>query len=231
MNEHGEGRLSARPAHGANGAVVRKDAGLRELGLGTGRDGLVLVPSKALTAPAPLIVGLHGAGGDGGSCIARLQGVAAERGVIVLAPDSRGATWDVLQGGFGPDVSFIDRCLGMVFEENSIDPKRIAIEGFSDGASYALSLGITNGDLFRTIIALSPGFAAAAGAHGKPRVWISHGTEDRVLPIDGTSRRLAPALERSGFNMRYTEFEGGHTAPAWLTKAAVDWWLGADEDV
>jgi len=34
--------------------------------------------------------------------------------------------------------------------------------GFSDGASYALSVGITNGDLFTHVIAFSPGFVAPA---------------------------------------------------------------------
>ncbi|MGZ4788523.1 MAG: hypothetical protein ACXVZX_08375 [Terriglobales bacterium] len=39
-----------------------------------------------------------------------------------------------------------------------MDPARIAIGGFSDGASYALTIGITNGRLFTHIVAFSPGF-------------------------------------------------------------------------
>jgi phospholipase/carboxylesterase len=34
----------------------------------------------------------------------------------------------------------------------------VALGGFSDGASYALSLDLTNGDLFASLIAFSPGF-------------------------------------------------------------------------
>jgi phospholipase/carboxylesterase len=173
-----------------------------------------------------LVVSFHGAGGSGESGIARLQSAAGEHDFIVVAPDSRGPTWDAVGGSFGPDVAFIERALERVFDDYEVDPSLVAVEGFSDGATYALSLGISNGDLFKTILAFSPGFSAAAGATGEPRVWISHGTEDRVLPIDSTSRRLAPALVRSGFKVRYTEFEGGHTTPRWMTAAACKWWLG-----
>jgi phospholipase/carboxylesterase len=37
--------------------------------------------------------------------------LADEAGVILLAPESRGRTWDVLVGGYGPDVEFIGRAL------------------------------------------------------------------------------------------------------------------------
>jgi hypothetical protein len=55
---------------------------------------------------------------------------------------------------------------------------------FSDGASYALTLGLTNGDLLDSVLAFSPGFAAPMVTHGAPRVSISHSDDDRVLPID-----------------------------------------------
>lgn len=225
-----EGRLHARPSKGVPAGVTTR--GLHPLGLGVDRDGLVYVPSckEALRAPLPLVLSLHGAGGSAASAVGRLQQLADDAGFLVLAPDSRGPTWDVLQGGFGPDARFIDEALGHVFQNYAVDPGRVAIEGFSDGASYALSLGITNGDLFGAIIALSPGSAAAGGSQGSPKVWISHGTEDRVLSIDATSRRLATALERSGFHLRYTEFKGGHTAPEWLTAAAIKWWLASEEE-
>ena len=39
-----------------------------------------------------------------------------------------------------------------------VDRQRVCASGFSDGASYALSLGAANGDLFTHIAAFSPGF-------------------------------------------------------------------------
>ena len=219
------GRIWARPP--LDRPAEPGPQGLRPLDLGEERDGLLYVP-RLRRSHVPLVVAFHGAGRDARSCIDGLQDIADDHGFIILAPDSRGPTWDAIRGAFGPDSTFIDRALEQVFRHYPIDDKAIAVEGFSDGASYALSLGITNGDLFSTIIALSPGSAAAAASRGSPQVWISHGTKDPVLPIDGTSRRLVPALDRSGFHLRYTEFEGGHETPEWLTKAAIRWWLGSD---
>lgn len=76
-----------------------------------------------------------------------------------------------------------DEALAHTFEHYTVDPSRVAIGGFSDGASYALSLGLGNGDLFRHIIAFSPGFAVPPRQLGSPRIFMSHGTKDRVLPI------------------------------------------------
>jgi phospholipase/carboxylesterase len=83
------------------------------------------------------------------------------------------------------------------FARCAIDRNRLAIGGFSDGASYALSLGLANGDVFNYIIAFSPGFIVRAQARGRignnnevqiPLVYIAHGTADKVLPIASTSR-------------------------------------------
>lgn len=104
-----------------------------------------------------------------------------------------------------------------------MDPARLAITGFSDGASYALSLGLTNGDLFSRVLAFSPGFAAPADRQGAPRIFISHGTADAVLPIDRCSRRIVPRLEQAGYDVTYVEFDGPHTVPPEIQRAAVDW--------
>ncbi len=115
----------------------------------------------------------------------------------------REQTWDVIAGGYGPDVAYIDRALEQTFSRYNVDPTRIAIGGFSDGASYALSLGVTNGDLFTHVVAFSPGFMAPAGQHGSPMLFISHGTQDRVLPIEACSRKIVPRFKRAGLYDAY----------------------------
>ncbi len=201
--------------------------GTTPLGLARGRDGLVHVPAAATSRPAPLVVVLHGAGSSASAAMVLLEDLADAHGLVLLAPDSRGSTWDVIRGGFGPDVTFIDRALEHVFAHPSIDPARVALAGFSDGASYALSLGIGNGDLFTHLIAFSPGFAAPAAQVGRPRVFATHGIGDSVLPIDRCSRRLVPALRAGGYDVTYEEFAGGHTVPSELGRGAVEWLLGS----
>ena len=219
-------RLSSRPS-GRSGSGSAQ-AGLHHLGLGRERDGVLFIPpGLRADRPAPLILSLHGAGGRGSSIASAGLLEAAERlGAVVLAPDSRGPTWDVLMGGFGSDVDFIDAALDGVFDEVAVDPRRLIVSGFSDGASYALSLGLGNGDLFSHVIAFSPGFMAPDARRGNPPLFISHGTGDRVLNIDACSRSLVPILEQAGYRVTYAEFDGGHEVPRSVLRSALEW-LGA----
>src|SRR5918911_5524024 len=111
---------------------------------------------------------LHGAGGDAQGGLFPFVDRADAAGLLLVAPESRGPTWDVIRDSYGPDVEFIDRALSVVFSRYAVDPSHLAVGGFSDGASYALSLGLTNGDLFTHVLAFSPGFAAPAGHQGAP---------------------------------------------------------------
>jgi phospholipase/carboxylesterase len=211
------GRLSARPGRVGTPGPVRE----RALGLASGRDGRLQVPAAYRPdRPAPLAVMLHGAGSAGQRQVDRFREQADATGTILLAPDSRAATWDVLVSDYGPDVAFLDRALSSVFGSYAVDPARVAIGGFSDGASYALCLGIANGDLFGHVLAFSPGFAAPPAQHGAPRFYVSHGTRDDVLPIGRCSRRLVPMLRGAGYEVTYREFDGGHAVPPELAAEA-----------
>jgi phospholipase/carboxylesterase len=216
-----EARLLARPATPSRDPL---GPGLHDLGLDGARDGKLHVPHGLDPArPAPLIIMLHGAGGTADQVVPMLAAAGEESGSVVLAPDSRARrSWDVIHGGYGPDILFIDRALQHVFSHVAIDPGRLAIAGFSDGGSYALSVGLSNGDLFSDILAFSPGFAAPAAIIGRPRIFISHGTRDEILPIDRCGRRLSRELARSGYDVDYREFAGGHVVPPELVDAAVD---------
>ena len=128
-------------------------------------------------------------------------------------------------GAFGPDVAFINQALGWTFERYAVDAESVAVAGFSDGASYALSLGLANGDLFGQVMAFSPGFIAPAPTQGHPRLFISHGTADTVLPIDQCSRRIVPRLQRADYDVTYQEFDGPHTVPPEIAQLATAWFL------
>ena len=215
-----EGRLVARPAQPSGTPPV----GLQPLGLDGDRDGFLYVPKGyQVNQPAPLVLMLHGAGGNASGGLTPFQHLADEKGLILLAVDSRHQTWDVIRGGYGPDIAFIDQALDQTLSRYAIDPTHIAVEGFSDGASYALSLGITNGDLFTHVIAFSPGFMAPREQRGKPHLFISHGKWDNVLPIDRCSRRIVPQVQRAGYDVVYREFNGFHTVPNAIASEALDW--------
>lgn len=220
----GNSRLSARPAK-AKGSI---EAGLHPLGLRSERDALLYVPEAAAKFKrAPLVVSLHGAGRDAQRAIELLHSLSDEHGFLLLAPASEGVTWDVIQSSYGPDIAFLDRSLARVFELRSVDAGRVAIAGFSDGASYALSVGLSNGDFFGAILGFSPGFIIPGVFTGRPPIFISHGTIDPILPIDQCSRRIVPALKRSGYRVTYREFEGKHTLPPEVAAEAMRWFMKA----
>ncbi|HYP02857.1 MAG TPA: PHB depolymerase family esterase [Pyrinomonadaceae bacterium] len=220
------GRLLARPSH----VEWSEHAGRQTLGLDTLRDGLLYVPAgHGRDRPAPLVLMLHGAGGNAEQGLGLVRQLADEFGFVVLAPESRRKTWDVIYRSYGADVAFIDRALGRVFSRCNINPQSVAIGGFSDGASYALSLGLTNGDLFTHVIAFSPGFMAPASRQGKPRLFISHGTQDSVLPVERCSRRITQQVESAGYELRYREFDGAHAVPHEIAREAVDWFVSTHD--
>lgn len=190
------------------------------------RDGYLYVPATTQVGrSSPLVLLLHGAGEDARDGLALLRGQADAGGLILLALPSRGPTWDLIlgRGRYGPDVAAIDRALGQTFSLYAVDPSRVAVGGYSDGASYALSLGLANGDLFTHVLAFSPGFMAPGSRSGSPRIFVSHGIRDRWLPIDSCSRRIVPQLERTGYEVRYREFDGPHVVPSGVGREAAGW--------
>lgn len=218
-----QGRLRPRASADTN----RLSAGTSPLGFASGRDGWLHVPPHAETEPLPLLLLLHGAGGGGYDMIERMRARADQDHVVLLAPDSRAGTWDVLEGGgFSWDIEFIERALAHAFASLRIDRTRTGTAGFSDGATYALSLGIINGDFFTHAAAFAPGSIAGEERRGHPRVFITHGTADPVLPIDQTSRRIVPWLVDHGYTVSYHEHAGGHTMSAAGVDLMYSWFTG-----
>lgn len=216
------GQLLARPTP----ITAAAPTGLQPLHLDGRWDGLLYIPpGYQPEQPAPLAVLLHGAGGAAAHGLGLLRDQADTHGIILFAPDSHQSTWDVIVHQYGPDVAFIDQALTNLFQHYAIDPNRLAVGGFSDGASYALSLGIINGDLFTHVLAFSPGFIAPTMQQGKPCFFISHGLHDEVLPINFCSRRIVPQLRQAGYEVQYREFDGPHTIPPNIVHDAIAWWL------
>jgi|SRR5882724_548846 len=221
--EAGEaGRLKARPGKPAQ--VVKP--GVSDLGLAQGRDGSLYVPASYDPAkPMPLLLMLHGALGRTPPTRA-FSRMASDTGMIVVEPDARKHTWDFDFSGAGADLAFLDRALAWAFARVNVDPRRLALGGFSDGGSYTLSAGLANGDLFTHLLAFSPGFMQPPGRQGKPAIWVSHGRQDEILPVETSRDRLVPQLKQWGYTVRYREFDGPHGITPEVAKEAFHWFIG-----
>jgi phospholipase/carboxylesterase len=233
-NPAGRKKLSTDPASAGLAARPRNPSlpvppGLTRLELTPGAyDALLYVPrSYVPERPLPLLLLLHGARGGAKGVIAPMTALAEAAGIIILAPEARGRTWDIVLGGFGADITAIDEGLDWTFERCAVDRKHVAIGGFSDGASYALSVGMANGDLFTHILAFSPGFMEPPAIVGRPAIFVSHGTGDNILPIDSSSRVFVPNLKSAGYRVRYHEFDGPHAVPPEIAREALEWFTGS----
>ena len=203
----------------------RAQPGRRAFGLGGARDGYLSVPPNYSPGrPVPFILMLHGARG-GSAALTSFCESAAKEGIAVAVPESRGLTWDRIKGSFGPDIAYLDRVLAETFDRIAVDPRRLAIAGFSDGGSYSLSVGLANGDLFSHVIAYSPAFVAAPIRSGKPPIFITHGAKDPVLSVNFTDN-MVRQLKAAGYNVEYKGFSGGHFIPPDLVKESFRWVAG-----
>jgi len=220
------GRMSFRP--GAAPVAAPLPPGRHGLSFAEGREAVLVVPEGLPTnAPLPLLVMFHGAGGEANRVLPHLVPHARARRFLLLAPQSTHPTWDIVIGGHGPDLQRLDGALAEVASHFRIDPLRLAFAGFSDGGSYALSVGLTNGDVASHLIGLSAGFMNTFSQSGAPRVFLGHGRSDRQLPIETSAHVHARKLLESGYDVTLQPFDGDHAIVPWVVARAIEFFLEA----
>ena len=182
-------QVSPQAAPAAQSMPVRKP---RVLALPD--EAIAYIPSTAGTR-APLLVLLHGAGRRADQMIEYLTVEADERGIVLLAPTSSGATWDTVSRAQQPpsldsmlanslahrfstsrDAARVEAAIAALGKTIPVDRSRTVLAGFSDGATFALAMGLSRDHPFFAVIAWSPGIAIETSrpARGR-RVFVSHG--------------------------------------------------------
>lgn len=206
-------------AHAGSVGPPRCGVGEHELRLATGRRALMRVTPPGSTKRRGLLLALHGAGSGGApGGLWAFRSVWKTPGLVLVAPAAAGSGWTLERR----DVAFVDRALGRAFARCPIDPRRVAVGGFSSGAGMALWLGLTNGDLFSSVVALSPGGSLPTRRVGRrPRVFLAHGRADSVIPIEHGGDRVARELRADGYRVSYRRFAGGHRVRPELARAFV----------
>lgn len=200
--------------------------GRHSIGIAEERDAILYVPEGIDPGVAtPLLVMFHGGGGSADKVLPFIEPHAERNGFLLLAPQSIYPTWDIVIGGNGPDLERLNLALAEVASRYLLDPEHFGFAGFSDGGSYTLSVGVTNGDLVTHLIVFSAGFMSVFMQEGAPRVFITHGLQDEQLPIETGGRSHAEKLKAAGYDVTYLEFNGNHSIQPPMVELAMDFFL------
>jgi predicted esterase len=181
-------------------------------------------PSYSPSHAAPLVILFHGGGGRGDVMLAAFASRLDAMGAVGLAPDSVLETWDMFgpQDLFKSDIPFVNEVLDQTFDRCAIDTTRVTLLGFSDGASYALTVGISNADQLRSIVAFSPGTYSIDHPHGTTAVFTAHGNADPYFSAEDATT-IDTQLRARNFYVTHDEFAGGHEVPDTVADDAFEW--------
>lgn len=176
--------------------------------MGAERTYYTFVPEK-LTAPAPLLLLLHGSGRDGMSQIDEWKGLAEKEGIVLVAPDSANSReWSMNTDG----PEFLHEVVEAVRAKHSIDNSRLYIFGHSAGAVFALYMGVMESRYFAAAAvhagAIAEDFYPTLDlAKRKIPITIWVGTEDPYFKP--TLVKAAQAeLNKHGFDAKVVEIKG-----------------------
>lgn len=235
--------LGLAPAQAANG-----DSGRQKLVVGESeRSYLIRAPTPLPAGPLPLVLMLHGGGGnaDNGEQMSGFTPIARREGFIVVYPDGssrfkeRLLSWNArhccayAMEHRVDDVAFLRALIKKVAQDYPVDPRRIYVTGMSNGGMMSHRLGI---ELSDTLAAIAPVVGTLFGDEALPAQPVSaliiNGGADRIVPPQGgelggrvagagDGTPLRPAGEQGAF---WARANGCEAAPEVRVQAGVQHW-------
>lgn len=167
--------------------------------------------------PAPLVVALHPSGGTAATFAPLFRALARERGAALAVPQGvnpsgDGYDWGVVeQGGLLVELA-VERARAAY----AIDPARVVLAGYSNGASTAFVLALRNPRAYAGVLSIA-GFydervAPVPSGTTLPRFAILTGALD---PDSESNRAGAAALKANGGAVHLRVYESlGHALPS-----------------
>jgi predicted esterase len=177
----------------------------------------------------PLVVALHGMGGDENSFFAgyargAIKQEAEKRGYLIVCPKGRGPASMYLASAERDVLDVIKEAR----REYNIDPDRIYLMGHSMGGYGTWSVAVNNPDLFAALAPIAGGGTPPV-VLGLKKIahlpWlVTHGDKDPTVSVE-ESRKMVKAGEALGIKIKYNEIPGGDhsniVVPAF--KEIFDW--------
>jgi phospholipase/carboxylesterase len=184
----------------------------------------------------PLFTILHGAGRHDEALAKAYRNEAERRQALFLIPRSVEPTWDLIASEGRLDLDFLEYAYDLIYRRYPVDALQQTLVGYSDGASYALSVGLCNCSMFSALIGWAAGFlvvdppTAERFREGvpepRPRIYLEHGTHDQLFDFQKVAIPMRDQLQKSGFDVTFSVDEGGRHMPSGsFHQEALDWYF------
>ncbi len=217
-------------------------------------------PSVSVASKRPLLVFVHGSGGNADSIYGRtslrdkapafdLTGDSDRLGFIVIAPQARNLHWptiepqdgskhdtfyrDLLSPSNNRDIAYYDHLIDSAVAEGIVDPDRIYISGWSNGARFAALYGIARhttttpgGSRIAAVVNYSGGDPFSNGHHGMEPSCQQGVYPTSAIPLLLVSRTCdivaCNEAQDQAFLVAGTETSPGNIASAWIRTLRVE---------
>jgi predicted esterase len=186
----------------------------------------------------PLFTVLHGAGRQDEALAKGFRNEPNHRQAFFLIPRSVLPTWDLISSEQRPDLDFLEYAYDLIYRRYPIDALQQSLIGYSDGASYALSVGLCNATMFHSLIVWAAGFLVldpptaeqfkVAIPEPRPRIYLEYGTHDPLFDFQTVALPMRDQLLGAGFDVTFSVDEGGRHWPSGsFPTEALDWYFEA----
>lgn len=178
--------------------------------------------------PLPVLLHFHGWARQGTVVVnhERIAGATKLRGVLLVAPNGLGKSWDFWTSDTG-DVPFADRVLEDVAKRYPIDPDRIYVSGYSFGGAMAWRYVCQSGNDTAALLAVAGSIRQTEECPQAPaEVRHVHGTSDTVMDFPfgpGGDTTYPVALWRQKFGCETATPRGDWSVVPILTLSRVEW--------
>lgn len=187
----------------------------------------LLLDARRGRGPAPLVIALHGGGGNGSTMVPRWRSVAAREGLVVAFPEGLGrtarmGTWNA--GGCcgfamsenSDDVGFIGALIDRLVADGTVDPARVYVTGMSNGGMLTHKVAIAYpGKVAAAAVVAGAMFGNEKAPASPVPIMIMHGEKDQVVGFEGGTSPMG-LVARS------------QSRPFLPVRSAVDFWARAD---
>jgi polyhydroxybutyrate depolymerase len=157
----------------------------------------VHVPARKASQALPLVLVLHGGGGNGAGMRTPtgMDSSSNTAGFIAVYPDGQQKNWsdgrgttDAEKAGVN-DVAFLSSLVRQLSSELNADPKRIYVTGISNGGFMSARLACDASSVFAAVAVVAATMPENVRVNCKPSravpFMLIHGTADKIIPASG----------------------------------------------